>query len=216
MVSSKLSESFAPMENVRNIIFDLGGVLLDIDFARTGAAFEKLGVHDFLSRYNQQHADPFFADFEKGKHSNAEFFNKLRHLCDCHHLADEQIRDAWNALLIHFPEERVEWLYRIGKKYRIFLFSNTNAVHYEWFAAEFEKQTGLVFNDCFVKAYYSHEMGLRKPDLAAYQLILEEQQLVPAETLFIDDTEKNILAAREVGMQGVYLAKPLTVLELGL
>lgn len=204
------------MSEIKNIIFDLGGVLLEIDFARTGAAFEQLGVHDFLQRYNQQHADSFFADFEKGKHSNEDFFDHLRRLCDCHHLTNQQITDAWNALLIHFPEERVQWLYRIAKKYRIFLFSNTNAVHYNWFAAEFEKQTGLVFNNCFVKAYYSHEMGLRKPDAASYQQILDEQQLNPAETLFIDDTEKNVLAARELGIQAIHLVKPVTVLDLNL
>lgn len=204
------------MLNPKNIIFDLGGVLLDIDFARTGQAFEKLGVHNFLSLYNQYHADAFFSDFEKGKQSDEAFFNHIQEICNCRHLSHSQVRDAWNALLIRFPEERVEWLFSIAEKYRIFLFSNTNQVHYNWFAAAFEKQTGKVFNDVFVKAYYSHEMGLRKPDPASYQLILDEQELVPSETLFIDDTEKNTIAAAELGMQTVFLEKPMSVMELGL
>lgn len=204
------------MQNIRNIIFDLGGVLLEIDFALTGKAFEKLGVHDFLSLYNQYHADTFFSDFEKGKVPDEAFFNHIRQICDCHHLSNEQIRDAWNALLIRFPEERVEWLFKIAKKYRIFLFSNTNSIHYQWFVAAFEKQTGKAFNDCFIKAYYSHEMGLRKPDAASYRFILDEQHLLPNETLFIDDTEKNVIAARALGLSAIHLVKPQTVLDLNL
>ncbi|MEO7529934.1 MAG: HAD-IA family hydrolase, partial [Sediminibacterium sp.] len=126
------------------------------------------------------------------------------------------IRNAWNALLIGFPVERVQWLQRISKKYRIYLFSNTNSIHYQSFAKTFEEATGVNFNACFIKAYYSHEMGLRKPDPASYQLIIEEQQLKAAETLFIDDTIKNIEAAKELGIQVRHLVKPITVLDLGL
>lgn len=204
------------MQAVKNIIFDLGGVLLDIDFARTGKAFEDLGVHNFLDLYNQHHADTFFSDFEKGQIPVQDFFNHIRRICDCHQLSNEQIRDAWNALLIRFPEERINWLFPIAEKYRIFLFSNTNIIHYQWFAAAFEQQAGKKFNDCFIKAYYSHEMGLRKPDLNSYQFILDEQQLNAGETLFIDDTIKNIEAAEKLGMQTIHLTKPKTVLNLGL
>jgi FMN phosphatase YigB (HAD superfamily) len=204
------------MQPPKNIIFDLGGVLLDIDFTLTGKAFEALGVHDFLSLYNQHHADTFFADFEKGKVSKEDFFDHIRRICDCHHLTNDQIRNAWDALLIRFPEERVQWLFSVAEKYRIFLFSNTNIIHYQWFAAAFEKQAGKAFNDCFVKTYYSHEMGLRKPDPESYKMILREQQLIAAETLFIDDTIKNVEAAQELGMIGLHLVKPATVLDLGL
>jgi FMN phosphatase YigB (HAD superfamily) len=208
--------NFAAMQTAKNIIFDLGGVLLEIDFALTGKAFEDLGVHDFLSLYNQYHADTFFADFEKGKVPVEEFVNHIRRICNCPHLSSEQITGAWDALLIRFPQERVDWLLSIAKKYRIFLFSNTNIVHYQWFAAAFERQAGKAFNDCFVKAYYSHEMGLRKPDAESYQMILDEQNLIPAETIFIDDTLKNVEAAKKLGLIGVHLEKPRTVLDLGL
>jgi len=203
------------MQPIKNIIFDLGGVLMDIDFKLTHHAFEKLGVHNFAELYNQYHADAFFSNFEKGKISTEEFFDHIRRICQCD-LSNDAIRNAWNALLIGFPADRNEWLFRIREKYSIYLFSNTNIIHYQSFAKTFEDNTGKELNSCFIKAYYSHEMGLRKPDPASYLAILKEQQLDPAETLFIDDTLKNVEAASQLGMQSIHLLMPLTVTNLGL
>ena len=203
------------MQPVKNIIFDLGGVLMDIDFTLTHKAFEQLGVQNFAALYNQHSADEFFSDFEKGKIPTADFFDHIRHICQCD-FTDDEIRDAWNALLIGFPQERNEWLLRIRNKYRIYLFSNTNIIHYQSFVKTFADTAGIDFNSCFIKAYYSHEMGLRKPDPASFMAIINEQQLDPAETLFIDDTVKNVDAARELGLQVVHLVKLQTVLSLGL
>lgn len=203
------------MQPIKNIIFDLGGVLLDIDFKRTFKAFDELGIPNFEDLYSQHKAAPFFSDFEKGKVTVDVFFDKVREICGCP-LTNDQVRDAWNALLISFPTERMAWFDSIRKKYRVFLFSNTNAIHYDWFVKNFRKTRGENFDDCFVKAYYSHRMGLRKPDHDSYRFIINEQKLDAAETLFIDDTEANITAAKEVGLQGVHLLKPLTVLDLGL
>ncbi len=201
--------------HTKNIIFDLGGVLMDIDFTLTHKAFEQLGVQDFAKRYNQYSADTFFSDFEKGKIPTADFFDHIRRICECD-LSNDSICNAWNALLIGFPKERTEWLLRIKEKYRIYLFSNTNILHYQSFAKTFEETTGRGLNSCFVKAYYSHEMGLRKPDPASYLQIVNEQGLDVAETLFIDDTIKNVEAARELGFQVVHLVKPVTVMDLSL
>jgi putative hydrolase of the HAD superfamily len=203
------------MQPTKNIIFDLGGVLMDIDFSLTHRAFEQLGVHNFAELYNQYHADTFFSDFEKGKIEKETFFDHIRRICHCN-LSNEEIRDAWNALLIGFPEERIRWLLRVKEKYRIFLFSNTNIIHYESFSASFKEAFGLELNSCFSKAYYSHEMGLRKPDAAGYLAILDEQQLDPAETIFIDDTLKNTEAAKELGLQTIHLQPPVTVTNLSL
>lgn len=203
------------MQPVKNIIFDLGGVLMDIDFKLTHCAFEQLGVPNFAELYNQYHADIFFSDFEKGKIPTEEFFDRIRHICQFD-LNNDAIRNAWNALLIGFPADRNNWLFRIRKKYAVYLFSNTNIIHYQSFAKTFENVTGKELNSCFVKAYYSHEMGLRKPDPASFQFIIDEQQLDPSETLFIDDTIKNVEAAKELGMQAVHLAAPMSVMDLGL
>ncbi len=201
------------MQPIKNIIFDLGGVLLDIDFTRSFKAFNQLGIHNFEELYSQHKAAPFFSDFEKGQIPIQTFFDKIREICGCP-LTNEQIREAWNALLIGFPPERLDWFHQIRTRYRVFLFSNTNAIHYNWFIQHYHDITGQDFNSCFIKAYYSHEMGLRKPDPDSYRYILNEQNLDPSETLFIDDTEGNILAAKELGLQTVHLLKPLTVLGL--
>lgn len=197
------------------IIFDLGGVLLDIDFSLTNKAFEKAGVDGFEKLYSQHSASPFFVEFEKGKAEPPLFFAHIRKICGCD-LPDNTIRDCWNALLVGFDQKKLEWLDDIAKRYRIFLFSNTNRIHYERFTAEYKDITGNEFDDRFVKAYYSHEMGLRKPDRESYQYILDEQNLEASTTLFIDDTIKNIEAAKQLGLQTIHLAKPKTVLELNL
>lgn len=201
------------MPSTKNIIFDLGGVILDIDFGLTHQAFELEGVEGFDKLYGQHAAAPFFVDFEKGKHTAAEFYDHIRNICGCP-LGDDTIRRCWNALLIGFDAAKIDWLERIAGQYRVFLFSNTNSIHYQAFTKEFFDLKGKEFNSLFVHAYYSHEMGLRKPDPASYQAILDEQSLVPSETLFIDDTLKNIEAARALGLQVKHLPRPETVLGL--
>jgi len=203
------------MNAVKNIIFDLGGVLLDIDFALTHKAFEQQGVNGFDSLYGQYKASPFFVDFEKGKIETEKFYAHIREICGCP-LENEVIRDCWNALIIGFDPNKLEWFSAIRKKYRVFLFSNTNIIHYHCFTTLYREMTGQEFDRQFIKAYYSQEMGLRKPDHEAYRFILREQQLEPTETLFIDDTIKNIEAANALGFQTIHLPAPRTVLDLSL
>jgi glucose-1-phosphatase len=153
---------------------------------------------------------------ETGKISPSEFCETFR-LETGTQLTDAQITAAWNALLLDFPKERIHWLEQTGKKYNIYLFSNTNQIHYDAFMAGFKTQTGFDdLNSFFIKAYYSQEMGLRKPYPESFLYILNEQQLNPAETLFIDDTLKNVEGAKAVGLQTIHLVKPMTVLDLNL
>jgi len=203
------------MSSYKNIIFDLGGVLLDIDFGLTHKAFEQAGVPGFDKLYGQHAASPFFVDFEKGKIPVPQFFDHIREICGCP-LTDETIVSCWDALLKGFEPEKIEWLQQIGKRYNIFLFSNTNIIHYEWFVNDFNQLAGEHFNDQFIKAYYSHEMGLRKPDAESFQYILEEQQLEAAETIFIDDTIKNVEAAGKLGFHAIHLPSPKSILDLNL
>ena len=203
------------MQNIRNIIFDLGGIFLNIDFKRTEKAFSALGV-EFNNFYSQHHASELFELLETGKISPEEFHNAFVEETGLH-LSYEQLKYAWTALLLDFPVERIKWLQEIGKRYKTFLFSNTNKIHHDVFAEMFREKTGFEdFNKLFVKAYYSHEMGLRKPYPESYLYILNEQQLKPQETLFIDDTLKNIEGAEQVGLQTLHLVPPKTVLDLTL
>lgn len=201
---------------IKNIIFDLGGVFLNIDFGLTNKAFIDLGVLQFNEMFTQHFSNPLFELLETGKISEEEFYEAFRQESKMH-LTNEQIKFAWNALLLDFPPERIEWLEKIGKKYRIFLFSNTNQIHYDQFIADFTKQyPGKNFDAFFQKAYYSQHLGLRKPYPESFQAILDEQGLLPEETLFIDDTIKNVEAAKELGLQTIHLKHPLTVVDLDL
>lgn len=203
-------------ENIKNIIFDLGGVLLNIDFTLTSNAFKDLGVTHFDEMFTQHFSNPLFELLETGKIDEATFYDAFRKEAGLP-LTDEQIRTAWNALLLDFPAERIEWLENIAQQYRIFLFSNTNQIHYDCFIQNFQDSfNGKHFNDFFEKAYYSQFLGLRKPYPVSFQAIIEEQQILPSETLFIDDTLKNIEAASLLGFQTIHLQNPTTVLDLTL
>jgi putative hydrolase of the HAD superfamily len=204
------------MQKIKNIIFDLGGIFINIDFARTEKAFRELGVANFNVYFTQHHASNLFELLETGKVSTVEFCEAFRKETGIN-LSNDQIIQSWNALLLDFPIERIKWLDKIREKYNVYLFSNTNQIHYEAFIESFTTQTGLNhFNSYFIKAYYSHEMGLRKPYPESFQYILNEQNLVAEETLFIDDTLKNVEGAKAVGLQTIHLAPPLTVLNLPL
>ena len=204
------------MQPIKNIIFDLGGVFMNLDYKKTEQAFIDLGVVNFPELFTQHHSSPLFADMETGRISNQAFYDGLRKLSGIN-MSNDDIQHAWNAMLLDFPMERIVWLNEIKKKYNIYLFSNTNQIHYDAFIETVKKQTGITdFNHYFIKAYYSHELGLRKPDTASFQRIIEEQKLNPAETLFIDDTLSNVEAAAEIGLQTLHLKPPMTVLELQL
>jgi len=204
------------MQQIKNIIFDLGGIFLNIDFKKTEVAFTKLGVTDFSQYITQHTITDTFELLETGKISPEEFYDRFRKDTGVV-ISNVQIEDAWNALLLDFPIERLNWLERIRSKYNIFLFSNTNKIHYDAFTDMFRHQTGKEdFNGYFIKAYYSHELKLRKPYPQSYQYILKEQKLKAGETLFIDDTIKNIEGAKEAGLQTIHLQHPKTVLDLEL
>jgi len=204
------------MQNIRNIIFDLGGVILDIDFKRMEKAFVDLGVINFNEFFGLGHAESFFKDYEAGKITDDEFLGSLQKLAK-HSLEPGVVQKAWNALLISFPAERIELLKRLKSRYRLFLLSNTNAIH----LAAFQKIYHEEFNNgtlenLFEKVYYSHLIGLRKPNKEVYEYVLRENKLRPDQTLFIDDARINIEAALESGMKAIHLQPGKTLLDLDL
>jgi len=204
------------MQKIKNIIFDLGGVLLNIDLKRTELAFAELGLGNFKEYYTLQSASPLFRNLELGLITPETFYKEFRHLAQLP-LTDEEIRTAWNALLIDFPTERIEWLQKIRTKYAVYLLSNTNEIHYNTFTKMFEDQIGNgKLDDQFIKTYYSHRLGLRKPSMECYKAVLTQESLVPGETGFVDDSWENIEGAKLSGLQTFYLPSPRTVLELDL
>ncbi len=204
------------MTTIKNIIFDLGGVLLDIEPAKTNAAFEQLGIADFKNNYSLHQADSLFDDLETGRADEATFYNGIRNI-GSNTLTNGDIEAAWNALLLDFRMGSLSWINSNKTKYNFFLLSNTNAIHQKAFYRHFTLQTGLPdFNACFTKAYYSHQIGLRKPDAAIYNFVLANAGIAAAETIFIDDLLKNIEAATAAGLQTHHLQPHERIENLGL
>ncbi len=204
------------MRKIKNLLFDLGDIFLTIEYQKTVEAFTNLGVINFPEFYSPTHDSSLFDLLETGKIEPDDFFKLLRK--EAHISAsDYEIKSAWNAMLIDFPDERIDWLSNIKLKYKVYLFSNTNIIHYNAFSEIFANHNRpYKFDDLFIKAYYSHELGLRKPFAESYLKILREQHIKPEETLFIDDILKNIDGAKAVGLQTEHLQFPKTVLDLNL
>lgn len=204
------------MEGVKNIIFDLGGVLLNIDFSITEKAFIDLGVDQFSEMFTQHHSNDLFVQLETGEISPEEFYDAFRKGTGTD-LSNENIKKAWNALLLDFRLPSLAWLDTIKTQYRIFLFSNTNQIHHDAFIATYKELAGNAdFDAFFEKAYYSQNLGMRKPNPEPFLHILQEQQLEASETLFIDDTIKNIETAQKLGLKTIHLQWPQTLPDLDL
>ena len=204
------------MQKIKNIIFDLGGVFLDIDFQRTEIAFKNLGLANFKKFFSQHTASPLFEDLETGKITDEVFYSRFRHQTG-KNFTDQQIEVAWNALLGTFPAERLVWLQDIRQRYKIYLFSNTNHIHLMAFQKIYQQCSGgESFDDNFIRSYYSHEFGLRKPYPESFIRLMELENLQPGETLFIDDTIGNIDGAQQAGLQTILLISPKTLPDLDL
>ena len=201
--------------SVKNIIFDLGGVILTIDLRKTQDAFTALGLKNIDEVFRMGHIDSFFKSYETGAIDDAAFIESVQNMAGIK-LAPQIVIEAWNALLIEFPPERIDFLKKIRSKYRLFLLSNTSALHHTRFHEIFKQEFGGSLDDLFDKAYYSHIIKLHKPDTASYKLIIDENRLDPAETLFIDDSAANVEGGERAGLKGIHLTPGKTILELGL
>ena len=187
------------------IIFDLGGVIINLDYNKTAEAFKDLGIQNFDEVYSQQKQASLFDDFEKGIISPDDFRNVIRkHIT--HSVSDEQIDNAWDAMLLDIPVYKIQWLKLLSKKYRIFLLSNTNEIHIKAFTKIlFNTYNENVFESTFEKIYYSCRMKMRKPDGEIFEYVLKENNLSAEETLFVDDSEQHIQGAEKIGLQVYHL-----------
>ena len=196
---------------IRNIVFDLGGVILNIDPQLTVNEFRDLGWNDFYMENKQSVAKELFYQLERGASSPGAFREAVRDQIKCE-LADTVIDQAWSAMILDIPADRVRYLEELKKSYRIFLLSNTNEIHRIKFHEDFKNTFGYSLYDLFEHNFYSHEMGLRKPNPQIYIQALMEAGLVPEETLFIDDMVENTEAAKSTGMKVLHI-QPGTLLE---
>lgn len=193
------------MTKITTLIFDLGGVILNLDQERTFRAFMHLGAQ--LENINQE--STLFNDFETGR-IDAETFRQYFLSVFNGTITNQQIDHAWNAMLLDLPAERITMLRDLRKRFKLFLLSNTNSIHIDSFneyLAQYHPE--LDWMGLFDKVYYSYEIGHRKPDKSIYEYVLNEQGLGAGECIFIDDSKTNLAGAREAGLHTIWAKKPL-------
>ena len=204
------------MAATKSIIFDLGGVLLDIDYQKTIIAFEKLGLKNFEAMFSQFKSDELFEKLETGHLSEADFYAAIKEKTVTQ-VTNEEIDHAWNSLILHFRVESLALLEKLSTDYKLYLLSNTNSIHLKCFKKLFTEETGKPMLDAyFSKAWYSNEVGLRKPGAEIFEFVLQEENMNAAETLFIDDTLINIETAQSLGFKTNHLlpTERIELLEL--
>ncbi len=203
-------------KSIRNIIFDFGGVICNLDYPRCEQAFVRLGFKLNDPQYPASGPKRLSDELEAGRMTPAAFRDQLRPFFHGY-VTDVQLDEAWNALLADIPQPRIRLLEAIRNTYRIFMLTNTNEIHYQYYRAELEKVYGYAdFDRLFEKAWYSHRIGLTKPDPAIFRFVLADAGLNPTETLFIDDTLVHVEGAHSVGMNAHHLRVDLgrEVMEL--
>ena len=200
--------------SIKNLLFDLGGVIINIEPIRVAKQFSVLSGKDLSFIRQQIEERRVFHNYEIGKWSDAEFRNSINHMLELS-LTDQQIDDIWNSMLLDIPKERIDLLLSLRKQYNLYLLSNTNQIHINAVNAILHQTCGVpVLEDLFDKTYYSHLIHLYKPAADCYTYVLQDSTLLPEETLFIDDNEDNIRGAKQLGIQTVHLQSPATILDI--
>jgi putative hydrolase of the HAD superfamily len=202
------------MTEIKSIIFDLGGVILNLNYSKTVDEFKKIGVLNFKEFYSQKKQTLLFDDFEKGKIKPEDFISSFK---ESENLKIKEIDfiNAWNAMLLEIPVEKLEFIENLKKNYKIILLSNTNEIHIKKFEDDLKKNNMLEqFYKCFDKIYYSSRMGKRKPEENCFNQVLEENGLIAENTLFIDDSVQHIEGAKKAGIKTFHLEKNKSILDL--
>lgn len=190
---------------IKNVIFDLGGVLLNIDYHLTIQAFVDIGMSNFQELFTQAQQSELFDKIEVGEISSDEFLAEIKALMPSY-VSEVAIRTAWNAMLLDLPSERLDFLLAVKEKYNTALLSNTNSIHLESFYKELKKVHNLKsLDDYFHKVYFSCDLGMRKPNPEIFLRVCELEGFNPSETLFIDDTMQHVEGAKQAGLQALHL-----------
>jgi len=200
------------MQNIKNIIFDYGNVIFSIDFLKAQQAWNQLGINNAAEFFGHKQQDEIFDKFDRGEVSADEFRDYIRQKSGNPALTDEQINAGWNSMLLGVEPGNHELLLGLRERYRTFLLSNINAIHYDHIMNYLKADFGFDGNDhLFEKAYYSHLTGKRKPEPAIFEMVLNDNNLNPAETLFIDDSPQHLEGASKLGIQTFLLTRPDTI-----
>jgi glucose-1-phosphatase len=200
--------------NIRNIIFDFGGVILDIDPQQTINTLKNQGVKNVEVFSTPEFQEQVMNKFERGILTPELFREKVRFFLDSK-MSDQHIDDAWNALLLDIPKERIAVLEQVKQNYNTFLLSNSNEIHYDVYVRDLQLRFGYrEFDQLFHKAYFSFDLHLSKPNPEIFEFVMNQHKMIAEETLFIDDTLEHIEAAQKLGMRCYQLLKPERVRDL--
>lgn len=192
-------------EHIDTLILDLGGVLIDVDYAGSVKAFEALGYADFDDLYTKAKQSDLFDRFETGELSAAGFRDAVRELLGSR-LTDAQIDASWNAMLGSIAPERIPLIHALKQRYQLMLLSNTNSIHVPAFEAIILEENGISdFKSLFHGAYYSCELGMRKPNTDIFHHVMQQHGAEPSRTLFIDDSPQHVIGARKAGLKAEHL-----------
>jgi putative hydrolase of the HAD superfamily len=199
---------------IKNILFDLGGVILDLDVNATKEGFYNLGFPAKLLHYPVNMETDIFYKYETGKLSTEEFRNEIRHLTELD-FSDEDFDRAWNAMIVGIPKKRTDMLIRLRHSYDLYMLSNTSPMHVPIYESMFEEASGISMSVVFNRRFYSHLIGCHKPDREAYLHVISETGIEPSETLFLDDNIHNIKAAQELGFRCIHIHERTDMLKIG-
>ena len=186
-------------KKIRNIVFDLGGVLVDLDFKAAINGLQEAGFANVKEQLMAFDRGGIFQKFEVGEITADEFRTAIRENSTVT-LTDEEVDNLWNAMLLEIPREKLELILHLRGKYMVYLLSNTNSIHWDYVCKNAFNYRGFRVEDYFEETFLSYEMHLAKPDKAIFEKVLSDANLLAEETLFIDDSEANCKAAQEVGI----------------
>lgn len=200
--------------NIKTIIFDLGGVIIDLNFKRTPEAFSKLTGWKFDDIYQMYFEPGLLQDYEKGLITDQELRAGINNLFSTN-LTDSQIDEAWCAMLGPIPKARLDFMNRLRQQYQVLVLSNTNSIHVEAFNQTINKVSGEASLEAFAdEIYFSHELNMRKPDRDIYEEVLERSNNKAEDCLFLDDTKHNLDTAEQIGIHTMHITHPDQIFNL--
>lgn len=202
------------LKGIKNIIFDLGGVILDLDVKMTVKAFREIGFREDMFDGKLTFSDKIFYQFQTGEVTARQFRNRVREILGKPDISDQQIDYAWCNMMIGIPGTRLDTIKNLRRKFKIILFSNTNEIHIRKLEKDFRKENGIPFISLFDKVYYSHQIHAAKPALNSFLKVIALSGINPEETLFIDDIDKNIEGAVMAGLKTYWLREGSDIGEI--
>lgn len=190
------------LTGIENIVFDLGGVIINLNHELTWRAFKAHFPTNFTALHQQIKNNQLLERFETGKIESSTF---THFFIENSSMSHHEVIEAWNSMLLDLPDERIQLIKRLSKKYRLFLLSNTNEIHYSFIENMYHVKENNNFSTLFEKCYLSFQVGFRKPEKEIFEHLIKTSNLNPSKTLFIDDTAEHIVSAKSIGIKSVFL-----------